>query len=75
MGVSLIERALAETPGATVVVFGTEGTIDAGTHKRLLVAGGASEAQVIGQACPRLTKAIERDATGEQTGRRVEPSW
>ena len=72
MGVSLIEQALAETPGATAVVFGTQGTIDAGTHKRLLLAGGVADARVVGQACPRLTGAIERDAGSEETASRIQ---
>lgn len=72
MGVELIEKTLAESPGATTVVFGTQGTIDAGTHKRLLVEGGVPEARVVGQACPRLTGAIERDAQGAETAERVQ---
>lgn len=72
MGVSLIEQALAESPGATAVVFGTQGTIDAGTHKRLLVAGGVTDTQIVGQACPRLTGAIERDAGSEDTAARIQ---
>lgn len=71
LGVSLIERALAEKPGATAVVFATKGTIDSGAHRRLLVEGGVEDGRIVGQACPRLTTAIEKDARGEETAARI----
>lgn len=71
MGAELIERALAETPGATTVIFATKGTIDSGAHRRLLVEAGVPDGRIVGQACPRLTGAIERGAHSDETRGKV----
>ena len=71
MGVDLIERTLRETPDATAMIFATKGTIDSGAHRRLLVARGVPDAKIVGQACPKLTGAIERGAHGEETAARI----
>lgn len=71
MGVDLIERALKETPDATAMVFATKGTIDSGTHRRLLLAQGVSDTKIVGQPCPKLTGAIERGAHSEETAGRI----
>lgn len=71
MGVDLIERALKEAPDATAMVFATKGTIDSGTHRRLLLANGVSDTKIVGQPCPKLTGAIERGAHSEETAGRI----
>ncbi len=71
MGVDLIERTLRETPDATAMVFATKGTIDSGAHRRLLAGKGVPDARIVGQACPKLTGAIERGAHSEETAGRI----
>jgi glutamate racemase len=71
MGAELIEKTLAGKPGATTVIFATKGTIDSGAHRRLLVEAGVPDATIVGQACPKLTGAIERGAHSEETRGRV----
>ena len=71
MGAELIERTLKETPDATAMIFATKGTIDSGAHRRLLVGKGVPDARIVGQACPKLTGAIERGAHSEETAGRI----
>lgn len=71
MGAELIERTLKETPDATAVIFATKGTIESGAHRRLLLGKGVPDAKIVGQACPKLTGAIERGAHSEETSGRV----
>jgi glutamate racemase len=71
MGADLIERTLRETPDATAMIFATKGTIDSGAHRRLLVEKGVPDARIAGQACPKLTGAIERGAHSEETAERI----
>ncbi len=65
MGVDLIAEELQKSPGSTAIVFGTETTVGAGTHKRLLVERGLPPDDIIAQACPELAGKIERDARGK----------
>jgi glutamate racemase len=71
MGAALIERSLKETPDATAIIFATKGTIDSGAHRRLLLEKGVPDVRIVGQACPKLTGAIERGAHSEETAGRV----
>ena len=71
MGADLIERTLKATPEATAMIFATKGTINSGAHRRLLVGMGVPDARIVGQACPKLTGAIERGAHSEETAGRI----
>lgn len=71
MGAKLVEKALREKPEATAMIFATKGTIDSGAHRRLLLEAGVPEGRIVGQACPRLTGAIERGAHSEETRDRL----
>lgn len=72
MGVELVAGALGARPEATAILFGTKGTIDSGAHRRLLLERGFAAERVVGQACPRLTGAIERGARSAETAGRIE---
>lgn len=72
MGVDLVERALRERPEARAVLFATKGTIDSNAHRRLLEQRGIAADRIVGQACPRLTGAIERGAHDAETASRIE---
>ena len=71
MGADLIERTLKASPDATAMIFATKGTIDSGAHRRLLLARSVPDERIVGQACPKLTGAIERGAHGEETATRI----
>jgi len=71
MGAKLVEKALREEPEATAVIFATKGTIDSGAHRRLLVEAGVPDGKIVGQACPKLTGAIERGAHSAETRDRL----
>jgi len=66
MGVDLITEDLQRHPGSRVIVFGTETTIGAGTHQRLLLERGVPPDQIVVQACSGLAGEIERDARGSR---------
>jgi glutamate racemase len=65
MGVDLLEEELRRNPESTAIVFGTETTVGAGTHRRLLMERGIPPERITVQACPELAGKIERDARGE----------
>jgi glutamate racemase len=64
-GVDMLYDRLVAEPGATALIFGTETTIGAGTHRRMLIDRGIDPARIVTQACPNLAGAIETDASGE----------
>ncbi len=72
MGVDLVEKALRERPEARAVLFATKGTIDSNAHRRLLEQRGIAADRIVGQACPKLTGAIERGAHDAETASRIE---
>ncbi|MCM2255072.1 MAG: aspartate/glutamate racemase family protein [Vicinamibacteria bacterium] len=71
IGVALIEQALREAPDATAILLATKGTIDSGAHRRELARHGVPEERIVGQACPRLSTAIEHDPRGAETAARI----
>jgi glutamate racemase len=64
-GVDMLHDRLMAEPGATAIIFGTETTIGAGTHRRLLIERGIDSSRIVTQACPNLAGAIETDASGD----------
>jgi glutamate racemase len=60
----LFERLMAKT-GATAIIFGTETTIGAETHRRLLIEMGIDSSRLVNQACPNLAGEIETDARSD----------
>ncbi len=71
IGADLIARELDGKRDATVVIFATKTTIDSGAHRKFLVEKGFPSDRIVGEACPGLTGAIERDATGEETAAEI----
>lgn len=63
-GVDMLYDRLAADPGSAAIIFGTETTIGAGTHRRKLIERGIDQARIVTQACPNLAGAIETDASG-----------
>ena len=71
-GVDMLYDKLAGEPGSAAIIFGTETTIGAGTHRRLLAERGIDTARIVTQACPNLAGAIETDASGSAVARAVD---
>ncbi|MCC6395857.1 MAG: aspartate/glutamate racemase family protein [Bacteroidetes bacterium] len=65
-GVDMLFEKLSADPRSTAVIFGTETTIGAGTHRRLLLERGVDSVRIVTQACPNLAGKIESDARGEK---------
>ncbi|MFZ5785494.1 MAG: aspartate/glutamate racemase family protein [Acidobacteriota bacterium] len=63
MGVEMLEERLRAVPGSVAIVFGTETTAAAGTHRAMLLERGIEAERVITQACPLLAREIEDDAS------------
>jgi glutamate racemase len=67
-GVDLIDNKLKEMKEATVLIFGTETTIEEGSHVKALQKRQIPDEKIIVQACPQLQSYIEQDPVGEETG-------
>jgi len=65
MGVEAMAGKLLADSTSTAIVFGTETTIAAGTHRDLLLARGIAPERIVMQACPDLAGEIEADARSE----------
>jgi len=66
-GVEQIAEQLGDNPSARNIIFATKTTVDEGTHKKLLLEQGFTDAQVITQSCPQLTLHIEQGYDSEYT--------
>jgi glutamate racemase len=66
-GIKLISDRLQENPQSSVIIFGTETTIEEGTHKNTLLGMGFDQSRIINTACPQLQNYIEQDPSGEET--------
>ena len=64
-GVAMMLERLGTDTGATAIIFGTETTIAAGTHRALLEQAGIHPDRIVTQACPNLAGEIEADALSE----------
>jgi glutamate racemase len=60
----MLERLRADT-ASTAIIFGTETTVSAGTHRTLLEQAGVLPERIVMQACPDLAGAIETDARSD----------
>jgi glutamate racemase len=67
LGADLIAGELQREPGATALIFATKTTIEAGSHRKLLVEKGIPADRIVGEACPKLAGAIERGTASPET--------
>jgi glutamate racemase len=65
LGADMIAEKLNAEPGSSAIIFGTETTIAAGTHRSLLLDRGIAPERIVAQACPDLAGQIEADAGGD----------
>jgi glutamate racemase len=66
-GVKLIQEKLTGEPNSTVIIFGTETTIEENSHKKALIESNVDENRIITKACPQLQSYIEQNPEGEET--------
>jgi glutamate racemase len=67
-GVKLIKEKLGQDPSSSVIIFGTETTIEENSHKKALMDLNFAESRIITKACPQLQSYIEQNPSGEETG-------
>jgi glutamate racemase len=70
-GVGMLYEQLSADPASTAVIFGTETTIGADTHRRLLIGRGIDPARLVTQACPNLAGAIETDVRSAKVSKAI----
>ena len=63
-GAAELLQAHNEAPGADIIVFATETTIESNAYGSRLAAAGVPASGVVQQACPGLPDAISNDASG-----------
>jgi glutamate racemase len=66
-GVNLIRSTIENDKSASVIIFGTETTIEEGNHIAALRDLKMPETKIISQACPQLQNYIEADPNSEET--------
>ena len=67
-GVDLIAESLSRDTTSTVILFGTETTIEEGSHRKALLARHFDGKRIVVKACPQLQSYIEQNPKGEETG-------
>ena len=65
MGVDLILAELQKDNSSSVVIFGTETTIAAGSHRAKCLARGIAPTRVVNEPCPDLAAEIQVNPVGE----------
>lgn len=71
-GVEMIYSHLKRNKNSSAIIFGTETTINANTHKKKLIEKGIKEERIITQACKGLPGAIEEGSESEKTKSLIE---
>ena len=66
-GVQLMAEKLKSDNISNVIIFGTETTIEEGTHKKALLELKIADERIITKSCPQLQSYIEQNPTGEET--------
>ena len=67
-GVDLVAENLSRDTTSTVILFGTETTIEEGSHRKALLARHLDGKRIVVKACPQLQSYIEQNPKGEETG-------
>lgn len=62
---ALFTTSLNRDPDASVIIFGTETTIESGEHKEQLLKNGVADSRIVTQACPKLESEIQTDASSD----------
>lgn len=67
-GVDLVAENLSKDKTSAVILFGTETTIEEGSHRKALLARHIDGKRIVAKACPQLQSYIEQNPKGEETG-------
>ncbi len=68
IGVQMMADYMRREPSSSVIIFGTETTIEAESHKSLLMKTGIPASRIVQQACPDLAGEIQSDAASDAVG-------
>lgn len=66
-GVRMIKEHLDEATTSSVIILGTETTIEEDSHRKSLLAMDIPGSRIVTKACPQLQSYIEQDPAGEET--------
>jgi glutamate racemase len=72
IGVRMMADALNKEPASSVIIFGTETTIEANSHKALLMKNGIAGDRIVTQSCPDLAGEIQSDAGSDAVESMIE---
>ena len=72
LGVKAITDSLSINPNASVIIMGTETTIQSEAHKQLLTKNNLAEERVITKSFPNLESEIQVDPTNDMVGNLIE---
>jgi len=61
LGADMLQRRASTSNRNSVIIFGTETTIESNAHKQLLSAEGISASRIVAQSCPDLAGEIQVD--------------
>lgn len=56
---------LRNDPGSSLIIFGTETTIESGAHKEQLLSRSFEASRIVTQACPKLESEIQADPASD----------
>jgi len=56
---------LNNDPGSSLIIFGTETTIESGAHKKQLLSRSVEATRIVPQVCPKLESEIQTDPAGD----------
>lgn len=72
IGVGMMTDALNTDTTSSVIIFGTETTIEADSHRSLLLKNGIVANKIVTQACPDLAGEIQSDPASDAVGTMIE---
>ncbi len=72
LGAELLYQKLKDDSSTSGIIFGTETTISASSHKNILVSKGISEDRIIPEACPELAGEIQNNPKSDMVLNMVE---
>ena len=66
-GVQLVAERLLSDPNSSVILFGTETTIEEASHRKALLALNIQDRRIVAKSCPQLQSYIEQNPHSEET--------
>ena len=72
LGVKVITDSLNNNPNSSIIVLGTETTIQSSAHKDMLLKNHIAEGRIVTKACPNLESEIQADPASDMTTNLIE---